>query len=267
MKVDLKECPDYLRGFITYMRVIKNRSERTVEAYYSDLRTYFRFLKWTTENLPDNTPFDEIPIKDLPFETVKNVSTFQIYEFINYTADEKSNNERTRSRKLSAMRSFYKALKGNKITGYYIETNPMENIDSPHLRKTQPKYLDLDSSRSLLENVPNDSSDDYIRDYCIITLFINCGMRLSELVGLNINDISFRDSTMRLLGKGNKERIIHINRACTDVLNEYLDVRPDSEKDPEALFLSKQGRRISKRRVQQIVENALKASDPRSFRA
>lgn len=260
MNIDLKECPPYLRGFITYLRAVRGRSERTVEAYYSDLRTYFRFLKWTTQDIPDSKAFNDIEIKDLPFETVKNVTMGGIYEYINFLAEDSGNNERTRCRKLSAMRSFYKALHRDKIEGYHIDKNPMENIDSPSLRKTKPKYLDLESSRRLLENIPNDSSDDYIRDYCIITLFINCGMRLSELVGLNINDISFSDSTMRLLGKGNKERIIHINKACTEVLKEYLEVRPESDIDPNALFISKKKRRISRRRVEQIVENCLRSS-------
>ncbi len=259
MPIDVRETPPYLRGFITYLRIIKGRSERTIEAYYRDIRMYLRYLAWATRDIPKDMPFEEIPIKDLPFETVQNATIHDIYGFIDFAATDRQNNERSRARKLSALKTFYKALCQDKVEGYECDHDPTEYAEGPSIKKSKPKYLGLDESRALLEHIPEDSNDDYIRDYCIITLFINCGMRLAELVGLNIQDINFREDTMRLLGKGNKERIIHINRACRDVLEQYLEVRPQIDSEPNALFISKQGRRISRRRVQQIVENALKA--------
>ncbi|MGN0695199.1 MAG: tyrosine recombinase XerC [Oscillospiraceae bacterium] len=255
------DCPPYLSEYLRYLRVIKNRSEKTIEAYYRDLRIFLRYIRFTTEDLPEDMSFSEIPIRDIPFERVEKVTLPQIYDFLDFEAFDCKNNERTRARKISALKGFYKALCNNKLQSYHSENNPVEFTETPSIRKTKPKYLALDDSIKLLENVPDDASNDYLRDYCIITLFINCGMRLSELVGLNISDIDFADNTMRILGKGNKERILHINNACLDTINDYLAVRPESEEEPNALFLSKFGRRISRRRVQQIVENALKASN------
>ncbi|MGN0690791.1 MAG: tyrosine recombinase XerC [Oscillospiraceae bacterium] len=255
------DAPPYISEYLRYLRVIKNRSEKTIEAYYRDLRIFLRYIRFTTEDLPENMSFSEIPIRDIPFDRVEKVTLAQVYDFLDFEALDCQNNERTRARKISALKGFYKALCNNKLQSYHSDNNPVEFAETPSIRKTKPKYLALDDSRKLLENVPDDASNDYIRDYCIITLFINCGMRLSELVGLNIGDIDFNDNTMRILGKGNKERILHINRACLDTINDYLAVRPESEEEPNALFLSKFGRRISRRRVQQIVENALKASN------
>ncbi len=255
------DCPPYLSEYLRYLRIIKNRSEKTIEAYFRDLRIFLRYIRFTTEDLPEDMSFSEIPIRDIPFERVRDVTLVQIYDFLDFEALDCQNNERTRARKISALKGFYKALCNNKLQSYHSDNNPVEFTETPSIKKTKPKYLALDDSKKLLENVPDDASNDYVRDYCIITLFINCGMRLSELVGLNIGDIDFNDNTMRILGKGNKERILHINRACLDTINDYLAVRPESEEEPNALFLSRLGRRISRRRVQQIVENALKASD------
>lgn len=255
------DAPPYIAEYLRYLRIIKNRSEKTIEAYYRDLRVFLRYIRFSTEDIPEEMEFSEIPIKDIPFEKVKNVTVGQIYAFLDFSALDCNNNERTRARKISALKGFYKALCSDRLQSYHSDNNPVEFTEAPAFRKSKPKYLELEDSRKLLENVPDDASNDYVRDYCIITLFINCGMRLSELVGLNIGDIDFNDNTMRILGKGNKERILHINRACLDTINDYLAVRPESEQEPNALFLSKFGRRISRRRVQQIVENALKASN------
>lgn len=260
-KKSYSDCPPYLSEYLRYLRIIKGRSEKTIEAYFRDLRLFLRYLRYSTEDMPDNTDFSEITIGKIPFETVKNVSVAQIYDFLDYTALQCGNIDRTRARKISSLKGFYRALCSNKLQSYSSDNNPVEFTDSPAFKKAMPKYLALDESRELLEHIPDDSSGDYIRDYCIITLFVNCGMRLAELVGINLQDINFSDNTLRLLGKGNKERIIHINRACRDVLNDYLEVRPEPKKDPDALFISKKGGRISRRRVQQIVENALKASN------
>lgn len=255
------DCPPYLSEYLRYLRIIRGRSERTIEAYYRDLRLFLRYLRYINEESLENTDLSDISIGKVPFETVKNVTVAQIYDFLDYTALERDNIDRTRARKISALKGFYRALCSNKLQSYSSDNNPVEFTDSPAFKKSMPKYLALDESRELLQNIPDDSSGDYTRDYCIITLFVNCGMRLAELVGINIPDINFSDNTLRLLGKGNKERIIHINPACRDVINAYLEVRPEPKKDPEALFISKQGGRISRRRVQQIVENALKASN------
>jgi site-specific recombinase XerD len=180
--------------------------------------------------------------------------------FLNFIATERQNNARTRKRKLAALKTFYKCMVRD--LGLLTE-NPVADLDYPKLPSSVPRFLNLEESRKLLSSMSTDNPY-YIRDYCIVTLFINCGTRLAELVGLNLTSFSFDSRNMRLLGKGNKERIIHLNDACTFALEEYLAVRvpigtaAEKVKDPNALFLSKQLRRITPRRVEQIVENALK---------
>ena len=205
MAVDMKDCPPYLREYIFYLRVIRNRSEKTIESYYIDLRLFLRYIK---ENIISAENCDIIA--DVPFSAVAGITLADVYEYLNFSAEERGNNDKTRARKISAIKGFYKALCNNKLTSFHLENNPVEQLDVPSPKKAQPKYLGLDESRKLLENV-SPASDFYERDFCILMLFLNCGMRLSELVGLNITDIDLDDRSMRLLGKGNKERIIHIN--------------------------------------------------------
>lgn len=254
------DAPEYIEEFLDYMRVIKGRSEKTISSYYRDLRIFLRFLKLENGEVPENMDFSDISVDDVPFETVKNVTARQIMKFLSFEYSEMKNISSTRKRKVSALRSFYKALCGHKLSDYDSDNNPTELIESPSVKKAVPKFLELEDSRKLLRNIPDDASGDYLRDYCIITLFINCGMRLSELVGINISDIDFEDNTLRILGKENKERVLHLNRSCIDVINNYLEVRPEPETPCNALFLSKQKKRITTRRVQQIVDNALKSS-------
>lgn len=249
MATDMKDCPPYLREYIFYLRVIKNRSEKTIESYYIDLRLLLRYIKENMLNMKNSDV-----IADVPFSAVADITLADVYEYLNYSAEEMQNNEKTRARKISAIRGFYRALCNNKLTGFHLEKNPVEQLDVPSPKKAQPKYLDLDASRKLLENI-SPAEDYYERDFCILMLFLNCGMRLSELVGINIQDIDLDDCTLRLVGKGNKERIVHLNAGCCEAIRQYLAVRPDEPVD--AFFLSKQKRRISNRRVQQIVDNAI----------
>ncbi|MGN0665002.1 MAG: tyrosine-type recombinase/integrase [Huintestinicola sp.] len=251
MACDMKDCPPYLKEYIFYMRVVKNRSEKTIESYYLDLRLYLRYLK---QNRMTNVKDPDVII-DVPFDVVTNISIADVYEYLNYSAEERGNNDKTRARKIAALKSFYRAAANNKLSTYHIDKNPVENLDVPSPKKPKPKYLDLDDSRRLLESVSLES-DSYERDFCILMLFLNCGMRLAELVGINLQDVDFEDRTIRLLGKGSKERIIHMNEGCAEAIMNYLAVRPEGETD--ALFLSKRKTRISRRRVQQIVENSIK---------
>lgn len=252
MEINKDECPYYLNEYIFYMKVIKGRSERTIEAYYIDLRLFLRYIKLTKYNLPADTDIETISIKDLPAEILKQITLNDAIEFLYYTSSERDNHAATRARKASSLKSFFNYLFKNTNL---IDKNPVKDLELPSLKKALPKFLTLEESLELLNNI---KSSNPVRDYCIITLFLNCGMRLSELVGLNIKDINLNEKTMRLLGKGNKERIIYINEACVDALKNYLKSRESSVKDPNALFLSSRGTRINKRRVQQIVEECLK---------
>ncbi len=254
MSINHDECPQYLNDFFFHLKIVKGRGERTVEAYYLDLRMFLKYLKLTKHNLPLNTDLSEISIKDVPIDWLKNFSLNDAYKYLYYISDERHNTATTRSRKASALKSFFKYLH---VKANLIPNNPLINLELPSIKKSLPKFLSLEESIDLLKNI---ESSDSLRDYCIITLFLNCGMRLSELVGLNINDINFKEQTMRLLGKGNKERIIYLNNSCISALNSYLKERKISPAEPNAVFLSKRGTRISKRRVQQIVEDSLKSA-------
>ncbi len=243
--------PSYVVEFLNYYSVIKNRSTLTVIEYANDLATFFRFLKVIRGLADKETPFEEIYIKDLSLETIAGVSLNDAYMFLVYCKDNRGNNERTRARKATTLRNFYKYLTVQKRL---IDDNPLQELDSPKIKKTLPKYLTLDESLKLLNSVDGKYKE---RDYCILTLFLNCGMRLSELVSLNLSDIR-SNNTIVVTGKGNKERTIYLNDACIDAINAYLPYRPvDGVKDKNALFISRQKGRISNKTVQYIVKSTL----------
>ncbi|MBC8584348.1 tyrosine recombinase XerC [Youxingia wuxianensis] len=251
------DCPQELSDFLFYMLTIKGRSRKTVDAYYVDLRTFLRYIKAVKidhGNVNDPDYFHQISIQDVGLDTISTVTLSDVYRFLDYTLSERQNNAKTRSRKVSAIRSFfnYLTVKENKLT-----ENPVKNLEVPSVKKSVPKYLTLEESLDLLTHIDS-SSKFYERDFCITTLFLNCGMRLSELVGINTYDL--RENTIKLLGKGNKERVIYINEACQKALDAYLAVRiqPKSAEHKYALFLSSRGTRITPRRVEQIITYCLK---------
>lgn len=256
-KIKPKECPPYLNEFFTYQRVVKIKAERTLESYYIDLRLFLRYVKAVNGDVEPDTPLNDIVISDVPLEYVRDFSKLDVLNYLSYVATERNNTAKTRHRKLASLKVFYNCLYRDLDL---IPEDPTKDVDYPKMHEHLPKFLTLDDSIRLLENMDKDDPY-YYRDYCIITLFLNCGMRLSELVGLNLQDINLDERTMRLLGKGNKERIIHINDACASSIVQYVTERKPSPIEPNALFLSKRGTRITNRRVQQIVDNALKDSN------
>ena len=249
----LKNCPKLLRDFLFYMETIRGRSVKTVEAYYTDLHTFFCFMKTYKGFCDSNLSTKDMDISDIDLEFIKSITLSDVYEYLNYTMSERENNAKTRARKVSSLRSFYKYLttKAN-----VLEENPIQELEIPALKKSLPKYLSLEQSLELLSHVDSSSPK---RDYCMITLFLNCGIRLSELVGLNLSSVYFAAKTMTVLGKGNKERLLYLNNACIRSLEEYLKERSQikSIKDKNALFLSSRGTRITARRVQQIIQRSL----------
>ena len=179
-------------------------------------------------------------------DLVKSVTLRDAYEFMYFLQRDRGNSQAARARKTSSLRQFYKFLERDHI----IETNPVKELETPKQKKALPKYLTLEQSIELLNAVEGDFA---ARDYCILTLFLNCGLRLSEMCGLNYSDIR-SDNTMRVLGKGNKERVIYLNKACLDAINAYKEVRPtDDLKDRKALFISRNHNRMSPKTVQAMV--------------
>lgn len=246
--------PEFLNNYLVHLKVVRMLSERTINEYYFDTRLFLKYIH--KNNIDSDAETEDIDIADMSVDEIKNISVKDVYNFIFYVADERQNDKRTRYRKKSALKSFFKYLVR---TERIIENDPTREIDMPSPKTALPKFLSLNESMKLLETSNN---SDSLRDYCIITLLLNCGMRLSELTGINIKDIDFTENRIRIIGKGNKERMIYLNNACISALKNYLEIRRDNPKavDEPALFISNQNKRISKRRVQQIVENTVKAS-------
>ena len=249
----LLTCPPIIRDFLTYNETIKNKSSNSVEEYFLDLQTFFRYLLMVRGKVDSKTDFSEIDISSIDAELISTVTISDLYSFVVFCKDERDNNAATRARKISTLRIFFKYLTSQI---HLLETNPAEMLESPKVKNALPKHLSLEDSLELLASVDGPNKE---RDYCILTLFLNCGMRLSELCELNLSDIR-ADGTMRLLGKGNKERIVYINDACDAAIKAYLAVRPNDAinfADRNALFISRNKRRISNKTVQHIVKTYL----------
>ena len=246
--------PEFLNDYLVHMKVVRMLSERTIGEYYLDIRLFLKFYKSSQDNI--DLPVEDIDISAMTVENLRKITVSDIYSFIFYAADERKNADKARYRKLSSLRSFFKYLTK---TTHLLKDDPTKDIDVPAPKKSLPKFLSLEESLRLLAT---SDDGDSVRDYCILTLFLNCGMRLSELVGINISHIDFSEARMKVLGKGNKERMVYLNSACMDAISRYLAVRGQNEKaaDEPALFISNRNKRISKRRVQQIVENAIDAA-------
>lgn len=245
------DAPPLLKDYLFYMNTVMGRSEKTSYEYYLDIRMFFRYLKRNRGIVSKEIPFDEISISDVDADLVKSVTLSDAYAFLNYVANDRKNDSRARARKVSSLKGFYKYLTTKTTLNF---PNPLEALEVPNIRKTVPKYLSLEESIEVLDVIDGPYKE---RDYCIFTLFLNCGMRLSELVGLNLKDI--KADSVTVLGKGNKERVIYLNDACLHALDNYLRVRPTDVKPEakDAVFISQKGNRISRRRVQQIVEQTL----------
>ena len=256
------DAPDIIKGFLTYHETIKGHSRKTVDEYYLDLRNFFRFLKIHRGLVPRSTELEEISIKDIDLEFVKSVTVSETYEYLSFMTRDKVKNLRsreaeygvtasTRARKISALRSFYKYLT---VKAKLMDTNPLQDLDVPKSPKSLPRYLTLSEAQTLLSPVDGKNKE---RDYCILCIFLNCGLRISEIVGLNLQDI--RADHIRVFGKGSKERIVYINDACADAINNYLAVRKSiAAIDKNALFLSNRRTRMSREAVHSMVKLSLR---------
>ncbi|MEG1448110.1 MAG: tyrosine-type recombinase/integrase [Oscillospiraceae bacterium] len=258
----LAKCPNILKEYFFYMETIKGRSPKTVMAYYTDLNLFFRYIKCLKQNL-NLQEIDNIQIDNLTTDFCCDISLSDVYEFLNYTMTVRGNSSAARARKISSIKSFYKYLT-TKTT--YLRDNPVKDLESPSIGKRLPKYLSLEESLELLNSTTTNFPK---RNFCIITLFINCGMRISELVGINMGDYSIKkneknspqeDSYVRIIGKGNKERKVYLNKACEDAIFDYTNFErkvPHNQTDKTPLFISSRNTRLTVRRVEQIVDQCL----------
>ena len=245
------EASELIKDFLYYLQTVKGRSPSTVDEYFNDLRTFFRFIKVQKGIVPPDTPYQDIRVDDVDLALVSSVTLSDGYEFMNYLLRVRKNNKAARARKTTSVKSFYNYLTSKK---HLLAVDPLKDLERPNAREKNPmpKYLTLKQSIELLNAVDGKFKE---RDYCILTFFLNCGMRLAELVAMNYNDIK-SDHTAQIIGKGSKKRIIYLNDACMAAYETYMKVRPVDgvrAEDKYALFLSAQHRRISRESVQKLV--------------
>jgi site-specific recombinase XerD len=241
MAYDLNELPVFARDYLAYMDTVRNCSENTIREYFYDIRMFLRFIKKHKGHMP--VPVDKVEIDNEPVSMLKDVNLSDLYAYMTFLNRERGMSSRSRARKAASVKSFYKYLFSK---AKVIETNPAMELEAPKLAKELPRYLSLEESKRLLSAV---DGRYHARDFAIIILFLNCGLRISELVSINTNHIRDND-TLVVRGKGNKERTIYLNDACVYAVNRYLNVRPKSSADdPNALFLSMRGQRISRKTI------------------
>ncbi|MBE6903616.1 MAG: tyrosine recombinase XerC [Ruminococcaceae bacterium] len=247
----IEEMPELLRDFLVYMETIKGKSPKTVDEYYLDLRMFFRYMLIIKGVFSRDDDFSKIPIKEIDLPFVKKITISDIYDFLIYLSS-KNLKATSRARKICAIRMFFKYLTNKK---QLLEVNPAQELETPKTKSSLPRYLSLEQSIDLLKSVDGENKE---RDYAILLLFLTCGLRLSELVSLNYNCIN-DDGSILILGKGNKERTVYVNDECIKAVNAYKLKRPiDGVKDKNALFLSKQLKRISPKTVQWLVKRYIK---------
>ncbi|MCX7709666.1 MAG: tyrosine recombinase XerC [Clostridia bacterium] len=259
-RILMNEAPMIVNDFISYMETIKGKSRNTTKEYYFDLRMFLRFYKLHKNLVDSQMEFDHIDVKDITIEHIKSVTLSDLYSYMSFVSRERDNNASSRARKVASLKSFFNYLT-NKAK--LLDYNPTSELESPKIMKRLPKYLNIEESKKLLSAVEGDHKE---RDYAIITLFLNCGLRLSELVNININKI--KNDTLTVIGKGDKERTIYLNNACKKAIQAYLKVRPvNNVKDKNALFLSERKQRISNKTVQYIVKKYIKSAglDPERY--
>lgn len=257
--IDTKNNPEVLNSFLEYITTILNKSENTVKEYNYDLSHFLKFIMYHF-HLTDEEDIKNINIKDVKIETIEKIQLEDIHSFLFYLTNTYHSKPATRARKVASIRVFFKYLTNTKKL---LKVDPTVGLETPKQEKRLPKYLSLENSQKLLETTKNEDGEFKERDFAIITLFLNCGIRLSELVGINMKDIDFSENRLTVIGKGNKERTIYLNKACVEAINDYLKVRPhDGVKfdSRDALFLSKRKERISNRMVQEIVKRELAIS-------
>ena len=259
--INAENNPSYVNEFLDYSLTYKNKSKNSVEQYNFDLNMFLKYMKYHF-HLTRETNFEKIDISECTVEQVSKIKQDDIHSFISYLSINRNCGPATCARKISTLRIFFKYLT---VTSHKLQENPAQNLETPKLNKRLPKYLTLEDSEKLLNTTANDSTKFKERNYAIITLFLNCGLRLSELVNINISDINFDDKRLTVIGKGNKERAIYLNDSCINAIKEYLSVRSsrtkkDSKNSDKALFLSNNNTRISRRMVEYVVTSELQKS-------
>ncbi len=252
--IDAYELPIILEDFLNYIEMIKGKSINTVKEYSYDIRMFLRFLKTRYRLVEKDIIFSEIIISDIDIDMIKKVSIQDLHAFISYVDKERSNNSNTKARKVASLRSFFKYLHS---TLGVIEKNPAIGLESPKLNSRHPVYLTLDEAKKFLSCIDGSFKE---RDYAIMTLFLNCGLRLSELISIDLDKI--KGDTLTVIGKGNKERTVYLNDACIKAIEKYIPTRPaDNLNDEKALFISNKRNRLGSKGIQYLVKKYIEKAD------
>ena len=270
-KLDYAELPILVKSFLEFMQTVKNRSDNTISEYYYDLKNLFRFLViYKAGHDPLEIDLVTVDVSNIEIEFIRTIQTNDFYSYLKYLDDlyktktKKNLKPTSRARKTATIKSFFNYLTNNEKL---LNVNPVIGLETPQLEKRIPKYLTLDEATSLLRSVKFNEQKFGERDLCILTLFLNCGLRLGELISIDIKDI--KDDTITVIGKGDKERMIHLNSACLSSISKYIAVRnkDDIVKDRNALFISERGERIGRRMVEYIVKKYIELSglDPKKY--
>ncbi len=251
-----------LEEYLGYMEAILGRSHLTVKEYRYDMQLFFRFLRQSRGEVSRDTELTEIGLDTINQNYLRTIKLTDFYAFLSWLTRERNASAANRARKVSSLRSFFNFVTAKRN---YLQQDPTNELESPKIPKRQPKYLTLQDSKNLLQVVDPEDDTFASRNYCIITLFLNCGMRLAELCSINLDDI--REDTLRVIGKGGKERTIYLNRACQLAIENYLPDRPKHPKDKKALFISRQGNRLARNSVQRMIHNYLRKAgiDPKKY--
>jgi integrase/recombinase XerD len=238
MKNNNIELHQSVTDFLDYCRTIKGLSDESISGYYNDLKMFFDYIK-------------QLKKKNITDRLIKNIELQDLHKFMTYLEKDCGNNARTRCRKVSTLKSYFEYLQN--VTKLII-SNPSYSLRKPKVPKTKPVAMSIQECEKLLNSLDKDSYF-YYRDRCILMIFLQCGLRLSELINIKVSDV--QNIRMIINGKGNKERDAFLSESCIKSIDDYLEVRNDeevSEEDKEYLFLSREKNKISKRAVQSLVK-------------
>ena len=250
---EISDVPDLVMEFLEYHSTVRGHSDRTVLAYYIDLKILFRFLKRRRRLVDPKTPFDEIDITDVDLDFIQAIRIEELYRYQSFSPESvQSLSAASRCRRTSTVKSFFNYLCSKR---HLLDHNIALELDMPKRKASLPRYLEESECERLLQACDGPHG---LRDYAILMLFLSCGLRVSELVSLNLTDVY--DDHVRVLGKGNKERVVYFGDGCREALDDYLMVRNAekiAEKDKNALFISQKNGRFGVRGIQQMLEKKL----------
>ncbi len=251
-----EELPPLIREFAAYKMTIQGRSVKTGYNYSLDLLTFFKFVLKTRDKSFDEKTADLDSL--INAELAASVRESDVYTYLLHCASANKNMANSRARKLSSIKSFYKYLT---VNAKLCKDNPAKNIESPKIPKTLPKFLTLQESIGFLEAVKQYGGENEPRDTAIFTLFLNCGMRLSELCGISLSDITPDLEKVVITGKGSKQRTLYLNESCRNALRRWLKQRNGMPcSDPDALWVSRNNDRLTYRAVQYNMQKYLLAA-------